>query len=378
MLVVDIIAFIKYTRVMKGMLKMKKTSAVLLIILLLCGILNGCSDKNTEINFYSFSFAEVPVENEKPLKTDKNGSVTVVFDVPETGLIKLLAFDNTDYDDWQDEETEIYVDFINESGNTLYKDIGISNGYIEKYKFDAGKVTAKIIAANKSAEELCLSWAYAADNYESAAVGFEEDCAAVADENGTARFSLCVDTASLIRIFPAEACVYESDCSFYVETSNGEKVTDELNIHGTEWTSRLVFLEEGEYSVVVNGVASVALCGIKIEESYAEIQLDNSEGTTLPVVFGFNAVKPEKRSAKFTADGSEKYLVINARGEDTYYDSVHYVEAVITDASGNVVARSESDVSDETITDISSLEGEYTVTISAEGSCAVEISVIEK
>ncbi len=356
---------------------MKRISAILFVILLLCAVLSGCTEKDKTLCF-SVLLSETPIETEKPFEFSKKGSVIIEFDVPESGLIKLLAYDNTEYTDWPDEEAEFYVDFKNESGEILYENVCISNGYVEKYKFDAGKVTAEITAENEPSdiERICLSWAYAAENYQYVDIDYQTDSAAVADENGVARFRLNVDNASLIRISPAEACVYESDCLFNVETANGEKVTDDLTIHGTEWTPRLVFLPKGKYVIAVSDIDAVATCSAKIEKSYTAVQLDSVGDSEIPVVFGFNAVDVEERTAKFTADSSKKYLVINAMGDGTFYDSVHRVDAVISDANGNVVARAENDSSDETRIDVSSLNGEYAVTISTEGSCAVELSII--
>lgn len=359
---------------------MKKTFTLLTVLLLIVCTFTGCTD-NTSPQI-TVPLADNPIEGEKLFELSRNGTVTIAFDVPETGYIKLVAYDGTEYIEWPDEIPDIYVDFKTESGKTLYKGISISDGYFEKYKFEAGKVIAKITAKNRPKEmkKLCLSWAYAADNYEPVDIDFETDFAAAADKNGTAHFKLYVDKASLIRISPTEACVYDSDCSFYVETANGEKVSGDLSIHGTEWASRLVFLDKGEYVIVVNEISAVASCRATIEKSYTAIQLDDADGMTVPVIFGLNALNNGERTVKFTANGTPKYLVVDTRGEGTFYDSVHYVDVVITDSNGNVVAQTEEDdcVSDEIRIDISEFSGEYTVTLSTGGSCVTEISVIDK
>lgn len=362
---------------------MKKIPIILTVILLIGCMFAGCTDyREDNIPHSSFSLADNPVTEARPFELSKNGTVTVAFDVPETGYIKLNAFDCTDYTEWPDEIPDIYVDFKNENGKTIYKNIRISDGYVEKYKFDAGKVIAKITAENRPAKmkKLSLSWAYAADNYEPVEIDYETISAAAADKNGTARFKLYVDKASLVRISPAEACVYDSDCSFYVETADGEKVTGDLSIHGTEWGSRLVFLDKGEYVLVVNEIKAVASCIVAIEKSYTAIQLDDTDGMTVPVIFGLNALNNGERTVRFTADGSQEYLVINTRGDGTFYESIHYVDVVITDESGNIVAQSDEEdcVSDETRIDISGLRGEYTATLSTGGSCVIEISVTDK
>ena len=365
---------------------MKKTTALLTALLLICCLFTGCNSSTYEnIQNSPVSLADNPVEGEKSFEISKRGTATVVFDVPETGFIKLIAFDSTDYVEWPDETPDIYVDFKSESGKTIYKNIRISDGFTEKYKFDAGKVTAKITVKNRPAEmkTLNLSWAYATDNYEPVEIDYEANpvSAATADENGISRFSLYVSKASLIRIAPTEACIYDGNCSFYVETAEGEKVTGDLSIVGTEWASRLVFLDEGEYIIVVSGIQSVASCRVAIEKTYTAICLDDADGMTVPVIFGLNALNNGERRVKFTADSSPKYLVFETKGEGTFYDSVHCINVVITDANGNIVARTDEEedgVSDETRIDISALSGEYTATVSTGGSCVIEVAIIDK
>jgi len=361
---------------------MKKISVLLIALLCIGFLFAGCNNNGDyNIQHSSVRLGDEYAVAEKSFEINENGTVAVDFEVPEAGYIKLIAFDNTEYVEWPDEIPEIYVDFKDERGKIIYENIRISEGYVEKYKFDAGKVTAEITAENRPEKmrSLFVSWAYAADNYEPVDIEYEISSAAAADENGVARFRLYVDKPSLVRIYPSEACIYESDCSFYVETSDGKRVTGDLSIHGTEWASRLAFLDKGEYVIVVNGIEAVASCKAVIEKSYTAIQLDDADGMTLPVVFGLNALNIGERTATFTADGSEKYLVVETRGDGTFYDSIHYVDVVITDASGNVVAQSDEDgISDETRIDISGLKGEYTATLSTGGSCVMEVSIIDK
>ena len=361
---------------------MKKISVLLIVSLLIGFLLAGCNNNGSDVQRSSIWLGDEYAVTEKSFELNENGAVNIAFDVPESGYIKLIAFDDTDYVEWPDEIPEIYVDFKDERGKIIYENIRISEGYVEKYKFDAGKVTAEIKAENRPEKmrSLFVSWAYAEDNYEPVDIEYEISSAAAADENGVARFKLYIDKPSLVRILPAEACINESDCSFYVETSDGKRVTGDLSIHGTEWASRLVFLDRGEYIIVVNGIKAVASCNAIIEKSYTAIQLDDTDGMTVPVVFGLNALNNGERTAKFTADGSEKYLVVEAKGEGTFYDSVHYVDITVTDENGTVVAQSDEEdcVSDETRFDISQFKGEYTVTLSTGGSCVVEISVIDK
>lgn len=364
---------------------MKKTLVLLMVLLIAFCSLAGCSDNSDDnIQLSYFTLAADSVIEAKSFEINENGVVRVGFEVPEAGFIKLIAYDGTEYVEWPDEIPEISVDFKTEDGKTIYENISISDGYVEKYLFEAGKVIAEIIAENRpeKMERICLSWAYAADNYEPVDIDYgvhSSASAAAADENGVAKFRLFVDKPSLVRVFASEAGIYEGDCSFYIETPDGERVTGDLSIHATEWSSRLAFLDKGEYIIVVNEISAVASCRAIIEKTYTAIQLDNSDGMTVPVIFGLNALNNGERTARFTADGTKKYLVVEAKGTGTFYDSVHYIDVVITDANGNVVAQSDEEdcVSDETRIDISDFRGEYTVTLSTGGSCVIEISTIE-
>ena len=360
---------------------MKKIS-VLFIVLLLIGILfAGCNNWTDDIQHSSVWLGDDSAVAEKSFEINKSGKVAVDFDLPEAGYIKLIAFDGTDYVEWPDEIPDFFVDFKDENGKVIYENIRISEGYIEKYKFDSGKVIAEITAENRPAQmkTMHLSWAYASDTYEPVELVYNTTSAAVADENGVARFKIYVNKPSLVRIYPSEAGIYDSDCSFCVETVSGEKVTGDLSIHGTEWASRLAFLDKGEYIIVVSKIEAVASCKAVVEKTYTAIQLDDAEGMTVPVVFGLNAQNSGERTVKFTADGSEKYLFVETRGDGTFYDSVHWVDVTVIDANGNIVAQSDEDyVSDETIIDISGLKGEYTVTLSTGGSCVMEVTLIDK
>lgn len=359
---------------------MKKIFAFLLAAVLLCCSMSGCSDYGSDVpDTYSFSFAETPVADEKFFELTDSDTLSLNFELPEAGYIKMIAYDSTEYIEWPEELAEIYVDFKDEKGNIIYEKVRITDGYVEKYLFESGKVIADISVENQPVkmERIALSWAFAADNYEPVVVDYETKSAAPADKNGIARFKLSVEKDSLVRIFPSEACIYESDCSFYVENANGEKVTGDISIHGTEWTSRLVFLTKGDYVIVVSEIEAAASCKVKEEKTYSNIQLADAEGLSVPVTFGFNMLNSGERTAKFTADGS-KYLAVETLGTNTFYDSVHTVYVEITDTKGNVVARSDEEecISDETRIDISSLSGEYFVTISTNGSCVVGISML--
>lgn len=360
---------------------MKKISVLFIALLLIGFLFAGCNNRNDDIQHSSIWLGDDSAVDEKSFEINKSGKVAVDFDLPQAGYIKLIAFDDTDYVEWPDEIPDFFVDFKDENGKVIYENIRISEGYIEKYKFDSGKVIAEITAENRPAKmkTMYLSWAYASDTYEPVELVYDTTSAAVADENGVARLKIYVNKPSLVRIYTSEAGIYESDCSFYVETVSGEKVTGDLSIHGTEWGSRLAFLDKGEYIIVVNGIEAVASCKVKAEKTYTAIQLDDADGMTVPVAFGLNNLNSGERNVKFVADGSEKYFVVETKGSGTFYDSVHCVDVVITDESGKVVAQSDEEyISDETVIDISGLKGEYTATLSASGTCVMEVAIIDK
>lgn len=355
---------------------MKRFVALFSAALILCSLLSGCSDDplGTVFVSYSHSLADEPVVNEKIFELEGNANaIRIDFEVPEAGYIKMNGYDMTNYKEWPDEEPTAFVDFIDKDGKALFEDVEISYGYVDKYLLDAGKVTAEITFKNASSQmnRVALSWAFAPENTETAELTLDEASAAVADENGTARFSLVTDSHGVYNVSASEACVDEWDCSFRIENENGENVSGDLSIHGTEWTSRVVFLPKGTYTVIVSEIESVASCTVQKFGDGEDVILEDEENLTVPVTFGFTLLNCGERKAKFTADGSATSLYIVTGGSETYYDSTHTTDVRITDSDGNVVF--EETCEDIHNVDISEYSGEYTITIIPNGSCVVEI-----
>ena len=154
------------------MVIMKKLSVVLIFVMLMGIVMSGCGGNESTVN--SFSLAKMPVAGEKSFELDENGKVSIDFELPEAGFIKMIAYDGTEYIEWPNEIAEIYVEYKNEGGKTLYEKTRITDGYLEKYHFDAGTVRAEFTVENQPArmERIMLSWAFAADNYEPVEVDY--------------------------------------------------------------------------------------------------------------------------------------------------------------------------------------------------------------
>ncbi len=359
---------------------MKKIIALFVVALLLCGTMSACSNNSkTTFHLFSFSLEDKPVANEEILTLEgASNAFRVEFDVPETGYIKLLAYDSTDYENWPEVMPRIYADIKDAGGKVIYDNIEIGEGTFEKYLIEKGKATAEITFEFVPAgvRSIALSWAFATESDGILPLAIDGSVAALADENGQATFSFTAEKQGIYSFTPTEACTYEWDGSFRVENADGEDVAGELSIHGTEWISRSVFLPEGEYTVTVSELSAVACCSVKLASNCEEAVLENKEGQTVPVQFGFTLPTSGERVAKLTADGSSKSLMVVSGGSDTYYDSVHTANVKITDAEGNVIAE---EICEEFLKiDISEYSGEYTVTVSASGSCVVELILMDE
>lgn len=355
---------------------MKKYIVLLSVILIITAAFTGCSDKNSKPVFasYSYSLAETPVITDKVFRFDeKTNSIELEFEVPEAGYIKMSGYDSTDYKEWPEDEVLTFVDFRDSNGKILYKDIEITYGYADKYLFKAGKITAEITFKNatKEMDQATVSWAFAPEKADAVKIADGKGGAAVADENGVARFTFVAESAGVYNITPTEACISEYDCTFRIENENGENLSGELMIHGTEWISRVVFLPEGSYTVVVSEISAIASCLVKQIGSGENIVFEDKEGLTVPVTFGFTLLNCSERHAKFTADGTAKSLYVVTGGSETYYDSYHSVDVVITDQTGKVVL--EETCENLHNIDISEFSGEYTITLIPNGTCVVEL-----
>ena len=356
---------------------MKKFIAVLSAAIIFCLAFSGCANKNPVK--LSVSLAQEPVATEKQIDINEtNQSVEINFEVPQKGYIKISAYDDTNYLNWSDEEADFFVSFKDTAGNILFDNIGINNGMHKECLFEKGNVTAVISFVNKPKNMSCLavSWAYAPVSNEPVELALDKTVAACVNENGESVFTFTADTDGLYGFAPTEACVSEWDCTFRIETPDGKPVSDDLFIHGTEWTSRHAFLPEGDYVITVTDTEIITSFLVKKNSETENAVLEAKDGLTVPVQFGFTLLNSGERSARLITDDKTKFLLVVAAGSETYYDSVHTAEVKITDSQGNVVY--EETCEEISKIDISKYSGEYTVTVSASGCCAVELMTMEK
>lgn len=358
---------------------MKKHIPLVLVVLIigLCSIfviLVNNSNKKTSYAPYSFSLDKTPVVDEKNFDiTGDNKTVKLDFKLPQAGYIKMLGYDSTEYDEWPDESTRLFVDFKDTAGNVLYDDVEITNGYVDKYLFINDEIIAEITFKNAPRNIGCitLSWAFAKQSDEPVELTLSQNSAAVADKNGNANYYFTAEKAGIYNVTPTEACIYECDCSFYIENENGENVSGDLSIHGTEWVSRNVFLPEGKYKIIISEIKSVATCLIKKLTETENVVLENKENIILPVTYGFTLLNNSERTVTFNGDGLQKSLCIETNGSDTFYDTVHTVEVIITDSKGNIIWQ---EICEEICEiDITKYKGEHTIKIIPNGTCMVKI-----
>ncbi|MBR6618939.1 MAG: hypothetical protein IKK85_01195 [Clostridia bacterium] len=335
---------------------------------------------------YTVDLAQTPVvaDGNSPAVQAKE-NMRVDFIVPEPGYLKLLCYDYTEYEEWPELLPEAYATFVDEKGKELYPETGVFGGYVEKYYFEAGKVTAEIRfdMYNDKMDSLALIWAFAPDSTATVPVELDSENPAVAVTNskGQAKFSFTATQDALYRFVCAEACIFESNCDFYIENANGERVSGNINVLGTEWAVRHAFLPKGDYTVTVFNIDAVASCSIGIEKSYENVIWENEENLTLPVRFGFNSINCTERTATFVSDGSAKKLIIRPDGSGSYYDYQQGYTLKITDSDGNIVLYNEEDViSDyyyegEQRFDLTGCKGEFTVSVVCNDCCVIDMRV---
>lgn len=357
---------------------MKRTLALVLSLILLLSVLGGCAKSEP---LHTVDLSIIPTKEYLEIDVEKVESYAVKFILPEDGYLKLLTADITEYENWDWEVfPEFYVTFKNSKGKVLYEDIATSCGYIEKLRFEKGEITAEFTIENKlqGMKTLAISWAYAPDNDEPVPIKIDGDMAAARiNADGLSVFSFSVDTPSIFSFCPTEACIYEGNCDFWVENLNGENVTGEINIHGTEWGSRRAFLPIGNYILKVKNIDSVASCVIRTDRSVEDVLMEEATDLTAPVTLGFTLIEHPTRTIRFNTSEGEK-LVISPLGTGNYYEYEHTVDVVIKDAQGNIVATSEDECDPWFGTYVFEFEGhsgEYTATISTQSSCVVDVEI---
>lgn len=357
---------------------MKRALSLILSLALILLIFGGCSKAEA---LHTIDLGIIPTNEYLEIDVTELESYTVKFLLPEDGYLKLLNSDITEYENWDWEVwPEFYVTFKNSNGKVLYENIATSGGYCEKYRFEKGEVIAEIEIENKleDMQTLALSWAYAPDTDEPMPIEIDGDISAArVNADGISVFSFYVYTPGVYSFSPTEACIYEGDCDFWIENTDGESITGELSIHGTEWGTRKAFLPEGNYIIKVKGIDSVTSCRIRTERTVEDVITEADDTLTVPVTLGFTANKYRENVIRFnTADGER--LVISPLGTGNFYDNEHTVDVVIKDSKGNVVSTSAEECDDWFGTFVFMFEGhsgEYTATISTQSSCVVDVEI---
>ncbi|MBQ6930910.1 MAG: hypothetical protein IJN38_02160 [Clostridia bacterium] len=357
---------------------MKRALSLILSFTLVLLMFGGCAKVEP---LHTVDLSIMPTNEYLEIDVAEVESYTVKFIFPEDGYLKLLNCDITEYENWDWEVwPEFYVTFKNSKGRVLYENIATSGGYCENYRFEKGEITAEIRIENKleGMKMLALSWAYAPDTDEPIPVKFDEEAAAARkNADGLSLFSFRVGSPCVFSFAPTEACIYEGDCNFWIENLNGENITGELSIHGTEWGTRKAFLPAGDYIIKVKDIDSVASCKIRTERTVEDAFMEEADDLTAPVTLGFTANEYRENTIHFnTADGEK--LIIKPYGTGNFYDSEHTVDVVIKDAQGNIVATSEEECDPWFGTYVFEFEGhsgEYTATISTQSNCVVDVEI---
>lgn len=365
----------------------RQLTAIIISVLFILTVFSGCSDKIPAD--YTVDLSETPVSTDYNIpEIEIKETVRVDFIVPESGYIKLLSYDCTEYEEWPEFLPEAYVNFIDKNGKELYPETPIYGGYTEKYLFDKGTVTAVITYKNfnSNMDSMSLIWAFAPENADLVPIKPDSEIPAVApsDNDGNARFTFTAAQDGLYSFICAEACIFESDCKLNIATADGTEIARELFIHGTEWASRCAFLEKGDYIITLSEISGVASCKVRSGEKYDNIIVKSDKPEKLPVNFGFNTLNSEEKSAVFTCDGSAAKLVVKATGINTYYDYEQGYTLKITDSHGNIVLYDEEfDLGEyyyegEQRFDLTGCKGEYTVTVATGDACVISLYLLEE
>ncbi|MBR3754126.1 MAG: hypothetical protein IKK49_03350 [Clostridia bacterium] len=357
---------------------MKRALSLVLSLTLILLIFGGCAEAET---LHTIDLSVMPTNEYLEIDVKEVDGYAVKFLLPEDGYLKLLNCDITEYEYWDTSVwPEFYVTFKTAGGKVLFENIATSGGYCEKYRFEKGEVIAEISIENKleDMETLALSWAYAPDTDEPVEIKVDREMAAARmNADGVAAFSFTVDRPAVYSFCPTEACIYEGNCDFRIETPDGEKVTGEINILGTEWAYRRTFLTEGDYILKVTGIDSVASCKIKTDLVADGAILQDEEDLAVPVMFGYPGLESRTRTVTFnTADGEK--LIVEPYGTGNYYEYEHTAYVEILDSEGNVIASSDEETDEYLSTYVfffDGYEGEYTAAITAGGGCIVDVYV---
>ncbi|MBQ9958237.1 MAG: hypothetical protein IJO89_04225, partial [Clostridia bacterium] len=309
------------------------------IIILICLIFTLCSCENngsTTVIDGTISLADAPIAKEATKFFDTKGAETIElnFDVPESGFIKLRAYDASENDN-PDYPTAT-LSFIDADGKVIADELYADSGFTKKVKVETGKLTARLKFGKgyEKMEKISVMWAFAPDKDEILEVKVDgEPVVARVNDEKEASFKVNITETGLYKVYMNESCLTEGDCAFYVKDKDGVKITSEFYIHGTEWIWRRLFLTPGEYEIVGCKIDAVAECEVKTEEKTPDVQLNDVMDAELPVRVGFVMGETAERTVTFTPNDSG-LLVFEAVGSDTDNDGGQGFAVTVTDSTG--------------------------------------------
>ena len=353
---------------------MKKVIAILLLI---CVIFTLCAcngGNSATVIENTFSLADTPIVEEAAKFFDTNGAETIElnFDVPESGYIKLRAYDASENDN-PDYPTAT-LSFIDGNGKVIADGLYADSGFIKKVKVEKGKLTARLKFSKgyEKMEKISVMWAFAPDNDQVREVKVDGGpVVARTNDKKEATFKVNIAETGLYKIYMNESCLSEGDCDFYVK-KDGAKLTSKLMIHGTEWIWRRLFLTPGEYEIVGCEIDAVAECEVKLEEKADDVQLNDVKDAELPVKVGFVMGETTERTITFTPNDSG-FLVIEAVGSDTDNNGGQYFAVTVTDSTG--YSETDEECVGSTGFELANFKGKITAKITLTGGGVAEIRI---
>ena len=332
----------------------------------------GCSESKK----LTVDLATEPVADNKSFDMTSKDTLQIKFTLPQAGYLKLLAYDNTEYDEMPDGFNKVKLELTDEKGKTLKFD-DISGGYSDKTLFEKGTVIAKITFAKrfKGMNKASVSWGFAPDTNVAQKVTVNGGIAAAKVNGDSAKFTFNIVEAGIYKINCGELCTFESNCKFTLESRN-DTIAKDVFIHETEWYYRRFFLDIGAYTITTKDIDGVARCSVvKAEDQPENMRSKIPEqivATPMPLAIG--VVSGEQViNGRFTADGSAKSFCINADGPDAFYDSLQTYDLVIKDSSGQVVIDEKE--CETNAWDISKYKGEYSFALTSHGNGIYEFKL---
>ncbi len=204
-------------------------------------------------------------------------------------------------------------------------------------------------------------------------------------QNGEAKFIVKASNDGMYDFTLEKKDAEEWNFKFCILNEENVNVTGEIYIHSTEWVSRSVFLQKGDYTLVVFGdeVDKDIVLSIDVVNYFEdnEAVLTQTEEITAPVTLAFNALNREEKEVKISLDGNQSTLSFSAFGTGDYYEYEQQFNLRIVDEQGEEVFASFDMAVEENVyegtykVDVTGFKGEYTAFISAYDTCTVAIYI---